>query len=332
MTPTLKQSVGAQFTRIYSYGAARGDLVVPNEDLIGPIDSSDEWIRQRTGIITRTRALPPCRRNRARDDGEPRGDREVGRRGHPTSTSSSSATVSNTLVTPSISAVVSDRVGVNPAAAYDSNAACAGFSYAVTQADALIRSGAAHYALVDRCGEALRVRRPGRPLHLVPARRRCRRGRHRPERHARNRRRPCGARMARSADAVEHEPHAHRLPPGWRGVADPAPGRTHGVPLGRLGDGQGRQAGARGRRHRGQRSRRVRAAPGQHAHHRRARQAAETARHRHHRSGHRDDRQHVRGIHPAGDAPAARGASRNSAEASPCRSDSAPDSSSARKS
>jgi 3-oxoacyl-[acyl-carrier-protein] synthase-3 len=50
--------------------------------------------------------------------------------------------------TPSIAAVVADRVGANPAAAYDQNAACAGFSYGVTQADALIRAGAAHYALV----------------------------------------------------------------------------------------------------------------------------------------------------------------------------------------
>jgi 3-oxoacyl-[acyl-carrier-protein] synthase-3 len=55
-TPVLKQSHGVEFTRIYSYGAARGDLVVPNDELVGPIDSSDEWIQQRTGIITRTRA------------------------------------------------------------------------------------------------------------------------------------------------------------------------------------------------------------------------------------------------------------------------------------
>ena len=54
--PTLKQSNGAQYTRLYGFGAARGDLVVPNDDLVGPIDSSDEWIRQRTGIITRARA------------------------------------------------------------------------------------------------------------------------------------------------------------------------------------------------------------------------------------------------------------------------------------
>src|SRR5690554_3531341 len=56
MSPTLKQSIGAQFTRLYGFGAARGDRVVPNDDLIGPIDSSDEWIQQRTGIVTRTRA------------------------------------------------------------------------------------------------------------------------------------------------------------------------------------------------------------------------------------------------------------------------------------
>ena len=145
--PTLKQSIGTKFTRIYSYGAARGDLIVPNEDLVGPIDSSDEWIRQRTGIITRTRA--------SRNIGATELATEASLEAIEKSRVPASeidliivATVSNTLVTPSIAAVVSDRVGINPAAAYDSNAACAGFSYAVTQADALIRAGAAHYALV----------------------------------------------------------------------------------------------------------------------------------------------------------------------------------------
>ncbi|HWV49506.1 MAG TPA: beta-ketoacyl-ACP synthase 3, partial [Microbacterium sp.] len=58
------------------------------------------------------------------------------------------ATISNPRQSPSVSAIVADRVGANPAAAYDMNAACAGYSYAIAQADALIRSGAAHYALV----------------------------------------------------------------------------------------------------------------------------------------------------------------------------------------
>ena len=53
MSVTLAQLTGPAYTRIYSYGAARGENAVPNEDLIGPIDSSDEWIQQRTGIAER---------------------------------------------------------------------------------------------------------------------------------------------------------------------------------------------------------------------------------------------------------------------------------------
>jgi 3-oxoacyl-[acyl-carrier-protein] synthase-3 len=145
--PILKQSHGAEFTRIYSYGAARGDLVVPNDDLVGPIDSSDEWIQQRTGIITRTRASSGVL---AVDLATEAGREAIEKSGIAADQIDLViiATISNVQQTPSMAAVVADRVGSNPAAAYDTNAACAGFSYAVTQADALIRSGAAHYALV----------------------------------------------------------------------------------------------------------------------------------------------------------------------------------------
>jgi 3-oxoacyl-[acyl-carrier-protein] synthase-3 len=145
--PTLQQSHGAQYTRILSVGAARGDLVVPNDALVGPIDSSDEWIQQRTGIITRTRASQNIEAvdlatDAAREAIEKSGidpqliDVVI------------IATISNTQQTPSMAAVVADRVGANPAAAYDVNAACAGYAYAIAQADSLIRTGMAHYALV----------------------------------------------------------------------------------------------------------------------------------------------------------------------------------------
>lgn len=145
--PILQQAHGPEFTRIYSYGAARGDLVVPNADIIEPINSSDEWIQQRTGIITRTRASASVlaidlATDAAREAIEKSGiaadkiDLVI------------IATISNVQQTPSMAAIVADRVGANPAAAFDTNAACAGFSYGVTQADALIRTGAAHYALV----------------------------------------------------------------------------------------------------------------------------------------------------------------------------------------
>jgi 3-oxoacyl-[acyl-carrier-protein] synthase-3 len=145
--PILSQSKGAEFTRIYSYGAARGDLIVPNADLIEPINSSDEWIQQRTGIVTRTRASHDVLAADLATDAAKEAIEKSGISADKIDLVII-ATISNGQQTPSMAAVVADRVGANPAAAYDQNAACAGFSYGVTQADALIRAGAAHYALV----------------------------------------------------------------------------------------------------------------------------------------------------------------------------------------
>ncbi|MFB7891127.1 beta-ketoacyl-ACP synthase III [Microbacterium sp. NPDC056044] len=147
MTRSLIQPTGAAHTRIYSYGAARGEIAVPNDDLIGPIDSSDEWIRQRTGIITRTRAVAETD---AIDLATDAAREAIERSGVDPSQVDAVivATISNPKQSPSVSAIVADRVGANPAAAYDVNAACAGFAYGVAQADALIRGGAATYALV----------------------------------------------------------------------------------------------------------------------------------------------------------------------------------------
>jgi 3-oxoacyl-[acyl-carrier-protein] synthase-3 len=58
------------------------------------------------------------------------------------------ATISNDVLTPSMAALVADRIGATPAAAYDVSAACAGFCYGIAQADALVRAGAAKFVLV----------------------------------------------------------------------------------------------------------------------------------------------------------------------------------------
>lgn len=145
--PTLKQAVGSPFTRIISVGAARGDLIVPNDDIVGPIESSDEWIRQRTGVITRTRAsesvsaadLATSAANEAIATAEI-SPSEIG--------AVIIATISNDVLTPSMAALVAERVGATPAAAYDVSAACAGFCYGIAQADALVRAGAAKFVLV----------------------------------------------------------------------------------------------------------------------------------------------------------------------------------------
>ncbi|CAI9386120.1 beta-ketoacyl-ACP synthase III [Microbacterium sp. T2.11-28] len=147
MTATLRQPTGPAHTRIYAYGAARGENLVPNDDLVGPIDSSDEWIRQRTGIVTRARA---DRDTTAIDLATDAVAEAIQRAGiDPQQVDAVIvSTISNPKQTPSVSAIVADRVGANPAAAYDVNAACAGFAYGVTQADALIRAGAATYVAV----------------------------------------------------------------------------------------------------------------------------------------------------------------------------------------
>ncbi|MDT0157315.1 beta-ketoacyl-ACP synthase III [Microbacterium sp. ARD32] len=147
MTPAITQATGAAHTRILAVGAARGENAVPNDDLIGPIDSSDEWIRQRTGIITRARAVPATT---AIDLSATAAAEAVERSGVDPAQIDLVivATISNPKQTPSVSAIVADRIGATPAAAYDINAACAGYAYAVAQADALIRAGAAHYAVV----------------------------------------------------------------------------------------------------------------------------------------------------------------------------------------
>ncbi|TAM70054.1 MAG: ketoacyl-ACP synthase III [Microbacteriaceae bacterium] len=145
--PVLQQSHGPAFTRMLAFGAARGDLTVWNDDIVGPINSSDEWIQQRTGIVTRRRAskailavdlATEAAREAIEKSGVAAADIDL----------VIIATISNVQQTPSMAAVVADRVGANPAAAYDVNAACAGYAYAVAQADALIRGGVAHYALV----------------------------------------------------------------------------------------------------------------------------------------------------------------------------------------
>ncbi|MEZ3161049.1 beta-ketoacyl-ACP synthase III [Microbacterium sp. BWT-B31] len=147
MSRTLNQSTGPAYTRIYAYGAARGENAVPNDDLVGPIDSSDEWIRQRTGIVTRARAV---KETTAIDLAADAAAEAIATSGVDPSQIDAViiATISNPKQTPSVAAIVADRVGANPAAAYDMNAACAGFAYGVAQADALIRAGAAHYAVV----------------------------------------------------------------------------------------------------------------------------------------------------------------------------------------
>jgi len=110
MTPALVQPTGPAHTRIYSYGAARGENYVPNDDLVGPIDSSDEWIRKRTGIITRVRANKETTAIELATDAAAEA---IARSGVDPALIDAVlvATISNPKQSPSVAAIVADRMG-----------------------------------------------------------------------------------------------------------------------------------------------------------------------------------------------------------------------------
>jgi 3-oxoacyl-[acyl-carrier-protein] synthase-3 len=145
--PTLNQTQQREFTKIYALGAARGSMTVTNDDIAGPIDSSDEWIRQRTGIITRKRA---AKDESLMDLATKASQEAIVKSGIDPSEIGAVilATITFPFQTPSGASLLSAKVGAVNAAAYDISAACAGYCYGIAQADALIRSGVAKYVLV----------------------------------------------------------------------------------------------------------------------------------------------------------------------------------------
>ena len=145
--PTLKQAPVNENTRVLGIGAYRPEIIVTNDDVCQWIDSSDEWIRQRTGIITRHRAPAEVS---VIDMAEGAAREALQKAGIEASQLGAVivSTVTHPYATPSAAASLADRLGATPAPAFDISAACAGYCYGIAQGDALVRSGAADYVLV----------------------------------------------------------------------------------------------------------------------------------------------------------------------------------------
>jgi 3-oxoacyl-[acyl-carrier-protein] synthase III len=138
---------GPEFSRILGLGVARGENLVTNDDVAGPIESSDEWIRQRTGISTRVRANADTS---VLDLAERASRDAIAKAG--IAADEIDAVILSTItyphMTPGGAPTLADRLGASPAAAWDISAACAGYCYAIGQADALVRSGQSRNVLV----------------------------------------------------------------------------------------------------------------------------------------------------------------------------------------
>jgi len=147
MSVTIKPATGAQYSRIHGVGGYRPTRVIPNSEVLHWIDSSDEWIRTRSGIAERRWAGPQ----------ETVAEMSVQAAGKAIAMAGIRpeqiggvivATVSHLKQTPAIATEIAQRLGCGTAPAFDISAACAGFGYGLGLADGMVRGGSAEYVLV----------------------------------------------------------------------------------------------------------------------------------------------------------------------------------------
>jgi len=128
-------------------GSALPDRVLTNADLAVMVNTSDEWILQRTGIRERRIAAPD---ETTVDLGLRAAQRAVADAGVAPETIDliilATATPDNTF--PASAVTIQERLGITGGMAFDLQAVCSGFVFALTTADAYLQNGLAKRALV----------------------------------------------------------------------------------------------------------------------------------------------------------------------------------------
>ncbi|MEV7868355.1 ketoacyl-ACP synthase III [Streptomyces sp. NPDC088124] len=143
----IKPSKGAPYARIMGVGGYRPVRVVPNEVILETIDSSDEWIRSRSGIATRHWASPEETVAAMSVEAAGKAIADAGITPEQIDAVVVS-TVSHFKQTPAIATEIADRIGAGRPAAFDISAACAGFVYGLTLAKGMVVEGSAGHVLV----------------------------------------------------------------------------------------------------------------------------------------------------------------------------------------
>lgn len=134
-------------TRIIGTGSYLPERVVTNEELSSRVDTSDEWIFSRTGIRQRHFAA----------DGELTSDLAFKASARALEAAALNpddidlivvATTTPDMIFPSTACILQAKLGARNGAAFDVQAVCSGFVYALATADALVRTGTYRRALV----------------------------------------------------------------------------------------------------------------------------------------------------------------------------------------
>src|ERR1017187_5205713 len=143
----MRLAEGAAGARILAFGGYQPARVVTNDELAATMDTDDEWIRSRVGIASRRVAGPD----------ESLADMAAAAGGKALAASGLSpadidlvivATCTPEAPIPNTAATVATRLGIVAPGAFDLNAACAGFCYALGTASDAVRAGTSRHVLV----------------------------------------------------------------------------------------------------------------------------------------------------------------------------------------
>lgn len=145
--PALRTNPGAEHAAILAIGGYRPSRLVPNAEIVDAIDSSDEWIQQRSGIKSRRWATPE---ETVRHMADEAGRIAIARSGIDATQIDAVivATVSHMMQTPAVATLVAHDLGTGHAAAFDISAACAGYCHGIALASDMVRTSQADNVLV----------------------------------------------------------------------------------------------------------------------------------------------------------------------------------------
>ncbi|MFM1964279.1 MAG: hypothetical protein RL134_4 [Actinomycetota bacterium] len=147
MTARIQSPAGAPYARILSVGSYRPERIVTNAEVCERIDSTDEWIRERSGIAERRYAAPE---ESVVDLAVYAAEKALAAAGITADQVGFVlvATVTHPFQTPSAASEVAYRLGAVNAASTDISSACAGFCYGLAMAQDMVRGGSADYVIV----------------------------------------------------------------------------------------------------------------------------------------------------------------------------------------
>lgn len=135
------------YSRIVGTGSYLPEKILTNLDLERMVDTSDEWIRTRTGIVQRHIAADHQMASDLALEASRRAIDAAGIKAHEIDLIIL-ATTTPDMIFPSTACILQDKLGIAEGPAFDVQAVCSGFIYALATADMFISSGKCRHALV----------------------------------------------------------------------------------------------------------------------------------------------------------------------------------------